>query len=110
MHADLCADLLPDAAQLRLDTLDTDAETITLQMTSLQQTPICPDCGCVARRAHSCYRRTLADLPWADKSAHIDLQVRRFFCDQPACPRTTFTERLPHLAAPYARRTTRLIG
>ena len=108
MRPDLCTSLLPDAAQLRLETLDMDEEKITLQMTSLQPTPMCPDCGCVAQRTHSRYRRTLADLPWADKSAHIDLQVRRFFCDQPVCPRKTFAERLPHLAAPYARRTQRL--
>jgi transposase len=34
--------------------------------------------------------------------------VRRFFCDEPSCPRAIFTERLPNLVAPYARRTTQL--
>src|SRR5437588_13018738 len=36
------------------------------------------------------------------------LRVRKFFCDHPACPRQIFTERLPTVAAPWARRTLRL--
>jgi transposase len=38
----------------------------------------------------------------------LQLRVRKFFCDHPACPRQIFTERLPTVAAPWARRTTRL--
>jgi transposase len=38
----------------------------------------------------------------------LQLYVRKFFCDQPACPRRIFTERLPRVAAPWARRTLRL--
>jgi transposase len=38
----------------------------------------------------------------------VQLRVRKFFCDHPACPRQIFTERLPTVAAPWARRTTRL--
>jgi len=34
--------------------------------------------------------------------------VRKFFCDQPTCPRQLFTERLLTVAAPWARRTLRL--
>jgi transposase len=36
------------------------------------------------------------------------LHVRRFFCSNPECVRQIFTERLPSVVAPYARRTTRL--
>ncbi|HEV2461156.1 MAG TPA: ISL3 family transposase, partial [Ktedonobacterales bacterium] len=49
-----------------------------------------------------------ADLPWCGVVVHLLLQVRRFFCDQPTCPRAIFTERLPGVVAPYARRTVRL--
>ena len=38
----------------------------------------------------------------------VHLAVRKFFCRQAACPRRIFTERLPTVAAPYARRTVRL--
>ena len=36
------------------------------------------------------------------------LQVRRFFCTNPACFRKVFCERLPQLVKAYARRTERL--
>jgi len=38
----------------------------------------------------------------------LDLQLRRFYCRTPTCERRTFTERLPTVVAPYARRTCRL--
>jgi transposase len=38
----------------------------------------------------------------------LELHVRRFFCLKKACARQIFTERLPNVVAPYARRTTRL--
>jgi transposase len=38
----------------------------------------------------------------------VQLRVRKFFCGHPACPRQIFTERLPTVAAPWARRTLRL--
>jgi transposase len=34
--------------------------------------------------------------------------VRKFFCSNLACPRQIFTERLPDIAQPWARRTLRL--
>jgi transposase len=38
----------------------------------------------------------------------IHLQTRRFVCRVPWCRRKIFTERLPAVVAPSARRTTRL--
>ena len=108
MLADLCTYLFPDAPQLRFETIEFDPQCITLQLTSTQATPTCPDCGHAAQRLHSGYVRTLADLPWADLAARLLLRVRRFFCDQLRCARTTFAERVPALVAPYARRTRRL--
>src|SRR5262249_17338267 len=52
--------------------------------------------------------RTLADVPWPGLPARVVLWSRRFFCDAAACPRRIFTERLPGVAAPPARRTDRL--
>ena len=40
----------------------------------------------------------------------LHIYVRRFFCDNPDCPRRTFTERLPGIIKSYARRTNRLIA
>src|SRR4051794_863058 len=40
--------------------------------------------------------------------AGLDLQVRRFRCSVPKCPRRIFAERLPEVALPRVRRTIRL--
>ncbi|MDQ5853157.1 MAG: ISL3 family transposase, partial [Chloroflexota bacterium] len=70
--------------------------------------PACPSCAQTATRVHSRYVRTLADLPWAHLPVRLELQVRKFFCPTSTCPRRIFTERLPTLVAPWARRTSRL--
>lgn len=57
---------------------------------------------------HSRYERRLADLPWQGRAVTIRLQVRRFQCAHPDCPRRTFAERLPSVVRPSARRSERL--
>jgi transposase len=57
---------------------------------------------------HSRYTRTLADLPWSGYAITWQLRVRKLFCSNTKCPRRLFTERLPGLVAPWARRTLRL--
>lgn len=64
----------------------------------------CPACGGVSGRVHSRYWRTIADLPIAERQTSLHLRVRRFRCANPACPRVTFAEQVPTLAARYARR------
>lgn len=85
-----------------------DGTALRLKMEAIQANALCPACVQPSTRVHSRYQRRLADLPWAQVAVTIDLHVRRFFCDNPACPRTIFTERLPTIAAPWARRTLRL--
>ena len=70
----------------------------------------CPLCGVVSRQIHSHYNRTLADLPWQGRSVSIQVRARRFRCARISCPRQIFTERLPEVAPPRARRTVRLGG
>jgi transposase len=41
-------------------------------------------------------------------AVRLKLSLRRFFCHNPECQRKIFAERLPHVVAPYARRTLRL--
>jgi transposase len=57
---------------------------------------------------HSRYRRTLSDVPCTGLTLCLALRLRRFFCQQSDCSRRIFTERLPTVVAPYARRTRRL--
>ena len=96
---------LPDCVVEHISTADTtlliDARTSTLAAS-------CPDCHTSSTRVHSRYTRCLRDLPVAEHPLHLRLQVRRFRCSTPTCPRQTFTERLPALAPYHAQRTGRL--
>ena len=85
---------------------DTTAQ-ITLRVQSTQTRAPCPLCATPARRLHSDYGRTLADLPWAQYRVCLQLRVRKWFCGNRRCRRRIFTERLPTVAAPWARRTLR---
>jgi transposase len=102
--------LLPDATTLRLEACAVDATTaqITLRVRSTQTSAPCPLCATPTRRLHSDYERTLADLPWAQYRVYLQIRVRKWFCRNRSCPRRIFTERLPTVAAPWARRTLRL--
>jgi len=77
-------------------------------LVSLQTEGRCPVCGQSSRRVHSTYIRTLQDLPWGSLRLTLRVQVHRFFCQNPDCLRKIFTERLPEVAEPSARRTNRL--
>lgn len=68
----------------------------------------CPTCGCESRRVHSHYSRRLSDLPWHGRVVEIRLQLRRFRCGETQCTQQIFTERLPDVVEPRARRTARL--
>jgi transposase len=88
--------------------VDDAAAAITLHVTSTQAYVPCPLCHVQTPRVHSRYTRTLTDLPWGAYAVRVQLRVRKFFCDHPACPRQIFTERVPTVATPWARRTRRL--
>jgi transposase len=107
---DVLACLLPDATTLRLAAcyVDTTSAQITLLVHSTQASVPCPLCAIPARRIHSRYERTLADLPWAEYHVRLQLRVRKWFCRNRHCRRDIFTERLPTVTAPWARRTLRL--
>jgi transposase len=108
--SDLLTVLLPAFSEVCLDAFELDASppSIMLTLTSTQMSVPCPACHQLATRVHSHYFRTLADLPWAQIPVRLHLQVRKLFCDTRHCPRRIFTERLPSVVAPWARRTTRL--
>jgi transposase len=63
-----------------------------------------------ARHVHSHDMRTLADLPWSGYRVTWRLRVRTLCCRHAICPRRIFTERLPGMVAPWARRTVRLMA
>lgn len=102
--------LLPATDALQLENVTITPEQITATLVAIRPAAPCPQCGERSRRIHGSYSRTLADLPWGQHRVRLHLTVRKFRCPTPSCPRRIFTERLPDIAAPYARRTTRLSG
>lgn len=102
--------LLPDPNHLRLESWKVDPATddLCMSVTSTQPTAACPLCQASSRRVHSRYYRTLQDIPCTSFALRLQLRVRKFFCLNEECQRRIFNERLPQVAAPWARRTERL--
>jgi transposase len=100
--------LLPDAPGLQLVRLEADEQFLLVVVAMTSPEALCPLCQCRSESIHSRYRRVVADLPWAGWGVRLELHVRRFFCQNQACTRRIFTERLPGVVAPSARCTTRL--
>jgi transposase len=101
--------LVPDPACLHLLCLEAKGQAIQMDVITRATQALCPLCQRPSERVHSRYRRWVADLPWANLAVQVCLHVRRFFCDNPACCRRIFTERLPTVVAPYGRKTRRLV-
>src|SRR5690349_18875364 len=100
--------LLPDPTCLHLKLLDASNTAITAVVTTTSEEAECPLCRRWSARIHSRYVRSVADLPWMDCAVRLELHVRRFFCSNREWRRQIFTERLPTVVAPSARRTLRL--
>jgi transposase len=106
---ELLQHLLPTQTGLSLTSWNLDAANgqIILELSSTQQVAECPLCHCSSHRIHSHYERTLKDLPLAQFTLVILLAVSKFFCRNDDCCRRIFSERLPVMVAPWARRTVR---
>ena len=102
--------LLPATHGISLTEVSVEDASVGLQLTATVPTAACPDCAVPSSSVHSRYQRRLTDLPWGTRAVHIQLSVRKFFCRNRACARRIFTERLPDFAAPYARKTMRLVN
>lgn len=100
--------LARDAEGFALDALDVQPAEIILHVHLSQSEAPCPTCQQPSAHPHSQSLRTVRDLPWADRPVVWQFQVRRFYCDNPACTRQTFTEQNTPFIAPHACRTDRL--
>lgn len=106
---ELLQQLLPHATDVQLNgwEYDDSQQQIVLTLASTQLVAACPVCHQPSHQIHSRYRRRLKDLPIMQFSLIILLEVCKFFCRNVTCTRRIFTERLPHVVAPWARRTVR---
>jgi len=102
--------LLLDPDLFEVTSYSLEAKVLTLEVRTKRGTAKCPDCHQISDRIHSRYGHTVRDLPMAGFTVVLHVCVRRFFCDNPSCPRCTFTERLSGIIELYARRTNRMIA
>src|SRR5262245_5561561 len=79
-----------------------------LDLSATRGAVACPSCTALSSHVHGYYTRTVADLPWAGVPVLLQLSVRRFVCTHSDCPRRTFSEPLPEVVTPSARRWLRL--
>jgi transposase len=96
--------LLPHLAGLRVRHATLSAATLELDLEPLAATARCPSCHRRSRHVHSRYVRHITDQPIGGRRVLFHLSVRRFRCRTATCPRRTFAEQVPRLAARYARR------
>lgn len=95
--------LFPHLRGFRLFSLGRKAKRLVLICERVTSTALCPVCGVTAHRIHSRYQRTVWDLSVQNVQVVLHLHVRKFYCDQPSCPRRIFAERLPQVTSPHGR-------
>lgn len=100
--------LLPDPSVLALRGVFRVGSTYHLNLEATSPAAYCQGCGARSTRIHSRYLRYPDDLPVSDSRVRLELRVRKFYCDNGACGRSIFCERLPRVLEAYARRTLRL--
>ena len=95
-------------SDLSISDIIVQGSNVIVKIISTKSECICPNCKQTSDRVHSQYQRTIKDLPIINRKVVINLQTRKFFCDNPNCKTKIFTERFQSLIKPYARRTDRL--
>ena len=79
---------------LQIQGVHDDPAAVAVILSTTAPTACCPLCQRDSARVHSRYFRALWDLPLTGRPVRRHLQVRRFFCRAPDCPRAIFTERV----------------
>src|SRR5437588_12651962 len=96
----LLSGMFPQFRGFRFEPSFTGGNGLTVVATSTQRTALCSVCSSLSAYVHSRYQRRITDLPCAGHAVTLLIHARRFFCRNPRCPRKTFRECLPILAAP----------
>lgn len=98
----------PEIGSLNIRQVEFDSHALIIHVVATSTGARCPECRTKNDRLHSYYYRQPADLPCVGQAVRLQIEVRRFFCDNKLCPKVTFAEQFPALLAPRARRTARL--
>jgi transposase len=102
--------LLPHLAGIVVQDAELAEDRLVIWARVRAEDGMCPKCEQSSARVNSGYQRRLADMPVGGRGVVIRLNVRRFFCDQAACPKKTFAEQVPGLTVCRGRRTPPLAG
>ena len=102
--------LLLNVPYLLIEKITFENGQLQLAVKTQRSTAICPVCTNPSQAIHSTYQRNPRDLPWGTLPVVLHLSVKRFFCQNPSCPKQTFAERFPDLVGWYARCTQRVIA
>src|SRR3984957_15520766 len=97
------------AAGMNVVRVERREQALTVTVDSRQST-FCPGCGAPSQSRHSTYWRTLRDLSAQGAPVVVNARLGRWRGRNQQCDRRIFTERVPSLEAPFARRTARLAG
>ncbi len=82
-------------------------DTIYINVKSSKEVAYCPDCNTSSQRIHSHYQRSFQDLPISGKKSIVNLNNRKFFCNNKDCNRRTFSEKFDFIGD-KAKKTKRL--
>jgi transposase len=90
---------------MTVDSIELDGDSVTFRVRAKSGDAACSGCGRRSSRVHARYRRQLADLPLGGRRVQVIAHIRRFKCVSPRCGQSTFSEQIPGLTTPFARRT-----
>ncbi len=83
-------------------------QAIVLRARSRKVEACCPLCKELSNKVQGYYKRCPNDLPLANYRIQFCLKVKRFYCLNSSCDRTTFAESFEPWLARYAHRSNRL--
>jgi transposase len=96
---------LPQFAAATVDSVELGGDLVTFRVRAKASDAACSGCRRRSSRVHARYQRQLAGLPLGGRRVRVVAHIRRFKCVSPRCPQSTFSEQIPGLTMPFARRT-----
>ena len=96
--------LLPQLGAVEVEEVRAVTGVIRISARTRDVPVACPGCGSPSDWEHSRYVRHVADEAVGSRPMVIDLSVRRLYCENPRCPKSTFAEQVDGLTVRYQRR------
>jgi transposase len=91
--------LLPHLADVQVEEVSLASGMVRIAARTRALSAACPGCGTLSRRVHGRYERRLLDTAIAGREVSIRLEVRRFLCSSPECPKATLAEQVSGLTS-----------